>query len=66
MRLQIIKNTDEEMYAIATQAVQDNDGFCPCYLHNTPETKCPCKKFRESTTVGECQCGRYMKIEISD
>ena len=28
--------------------------------------KCPCKNFREQATEGECHCGLYMKVEVSD
>ena len=27
------------------------------------DTICPCKQFREQTTIGECHCGRYVKID---
>lgn len=61
--LKIIKNPDTEIYNEVTQAVKDNDGYCPCMLKKIEDTKCPCKKFREQTTEGECCCGRYLKVE---
>lgn len=55
----IIKIGDKEI----EQAVKDNDGYCPCELFKTPDTKCMCKKFRE-IKEGTCQCGLYKKIKI--
>lgn len=39
--------------------------YCPCVLPNNykDDTVCPCKKFIESETLGECCCGLYKKIE---
>ena len=38
-----------------------NGGYCPCMVDKTPDTKCPCKDFREME-VGVCHCGRYEKV----
>lgn len=61
--LKIIKNPDKEVYESVRKAVTENSGFCPCELVKTPDTKCPCKNFREQTTEGECCCGLYVKVE---
>lgn len=42
--------------------VADNDGYCPCAIQKTPDTKCICKEFREQES-GLCHCGRYEKVE---
>ena len=42
--------------------VDRNDGYCPCAVLKTPDTRCVCKEFREQTTPGLCHCGRYEKI----
>lgn len=60
--LKIIKNPDDNVYQEITQAVKDNDGYCPCMINKTADTKCPCKEFREQVIEGECHCGRYLKI----
>lgn len=60
--LRMIKNPDTEAYETATEAVKANDGYCPCLIYKTPDTKCPCKDFREQEVEGECHCGRYVKI----
>lgn len=63
MSLKIIKNPDEETFKSIIAEVKANDGYCPCRLEKTPDTKCPCKEFREQTTTGECHCGAYQKVE---
>ena len=64
--LKIIPNPNKEKYDEITQAVKDNNNYCPCELQRTPATKCPCKTFREQNTEGECHCGRYIKVDSND
>lgn len=47
------------------QAVKNNDGYCPCELEKTPDTKCMCKEFQEMKS-GTCHCGLYTKEYIDD
>lgn len=61
MLVKIIQNPDKEIYNQVTQAVKDNDGYCPCELEKNKNTKCMCKNFREQTEPGECHCGRFVK-----
>lgn len=61
--MKIVKNPDNDVYEKVTQAVKDSGGYCPCELTRTENTKCICKKFREYNGVGECHCGRYVKVE---
>lgn len=61
--LKIIKNPDKKIYGEVRKAVDNNDGFCPCELVKTPDTKCPCKAFRTQTEIGECHCGLLCKVE---
>lgn len=42
------------------RAVKENDGFCPCKLEKTEDTKCMCKEFR-TQVEGYCHCGLYVK-----
>ena len=46
------------------EAVQANDGYCPCLVEKTPDTKCMCKDFREQKEPGPCHCGRYGKVLV--
>ena len=41
--------------------VDNNNGFCPCAVVKTADTRCICKEFREQQTPGLCHCGRYAK-----
>jgi len=62
MVLKIIKNPNNEIYKSVTQAVKNNDGYCPCLIQKNENSKCICKEFREQDFEGECHCGRYVKI----
>lgn len=59
-----IKNPDAEFYNEITQAVKDNDNYCPCMLVKTEDTKCMCKAFREQETEGYCHCKRFYKAKV--
>ena len=61
MKLKIAKNPNKEEYDEITQAVRDNDNYCPCLLYRNEDTKCMCKAFREQETEGYCHCQRYLK-----
>ena len=64
--LKIIKNPNEETYKEVLEEVKANDGYCPCRLEKIPDTKCPCKEFRQQETDGECHCGLYKKVVVAD
>lgn len=42
--------------------VNENDGYCPCAVFRTADTKCMCKAFREQRDPGPCHCGRFVKV----
>ncbi len=52
-----------EIHPEYRENVKANDGYCPCAIYRTFETKCMCKDFREQTEPGECYCGRFEKVE---
>ncbi len=60
-KLKVTVSTDAKKVSEIRQALKDNDGYCPCELQQTPDTKCMCKAFREQTTPGPCHCGLYVK-----
>lgn len=60
--LRIQKNSDAETVAKVSAAVKANDGYCPCRLQKTADTKCMCKEFREQDYPGECHCGLFIKV----
>lgn len=59
MKPNVIKNPDTEFVKNLKKRIKDNSGYCPCRLDKTPDTKCPCKEFRET---GECICGLYITL----
>lgn len=57
-------NKDTNLVREIKQALIENNGFCPCEIEKTLDTKCMCKDFRENVAVGEyCHCGLYKKIK---
>lgn len=57
--------TDEDVKEVVLRALKNNQGYCPCRLEKTPDTKCMCKEFREQLE-GECHCGLYVKERKED
>lgn len=53
-------NTNEDLVKEIRKQLKDNDGYCPCRIQKTPDTRCMCKEFREQEE-GECHCGLYIK-----
>lgn len=61
--MRITVSSDTELVKTIREKLKANDGYCPCRLTKTPETKCMCKEFLEQAEPGECHCGLYVKIE---
>lgn len=61
--MKITINPDKEYVALIRKKLKDNDGYCPCRLTKTPETKCICKEFLEQEEEGTCHCGLYTKTK---
>lgn len=51
---------DKELEKKIRQAIKDNNGYCPCKIEKTPDTKCMCKEFQLQES-GECHCGLFIK-----
>ena len=62
--MQIIKNPDETKFWQAVDNIKANNGYRVGCTDYKPENLCPCKAFIDSKELGECPCGRYIKIEI--
>lgn len=60
MRIEL--NPDKEFVKEFREKLKANDGYCPCRVVKTPETKCMCKEFKEQKE-GECHCGLYIKFK---
>jgi ferredoxin-thioredoxin reductase catalytic subunit len=55
-------NPDKVVVEEIKNKLKANDGYCPCRITKSQDTKCMCKEFREQTS-GECHCGLYIKVE---
>lgn len=60
--MKIIKNQNKAEAQNIIQKIKDNEGYCPCRLEKTEDTKCICKNFREQNFEGWCHCGLYCKV----
>lgn len=64
--MKIIDNEDIEIVKKIEEALKKNNGYCPCCVEKTPETKCMCKDFREKIAdkywEGYCHCRRFKKV----
>lgn len=63
----ITKIDDPEYCKIMKKKLKASGGYCPSEVKRTPETKCPCKAFREMEGEGYCGCGYlYKNMEEDD
>lgn len=58
----VITNPDKDFYKKITQAVKDNNNYCPCLIDMNEDTLCMCKDFREQNNEGFCHCKRFKKV----
>lgn len=61
--LKIIYNQDKQIVDKILDALDKNNGYCPCKLEKNNNTKCMCKEFKEQKE-GYCHCGLYFKENI--
>lgn len=64
MKFKIRKNPDNTFVKEMMEKIKENDGYCPCKLEKSSDTKCMCKEFRDQITEGYCHCGLYYKEEM--
>lgn len=56
-------NPDTELVTEIKNKLKENNGYCPCRILKTPDTKCMCKEFRDMINEGKtgfCHCGLYV------
>lgn len=58
----IIQNQDLAYAKEIRKKLKENNGYCPCSIVKSEDTKCMCKEFREMDE-GMCHCGLYIKIK---
>lgn len=56
----IIRNPDNEYAEKILVALKNNNGYCPCKVEKTVDTKCMCLEFKQQDR-GMCHCGLYIK-----
>ena len=58
-------NENKELVAQIREGLRRKEGYCPCRLERTPDTKCMCKEFRDQIAdpnfEGYCHCLLYYK-----
>lgn len=68
MSVRVIKLSTKDAKEIEQKLIE-NEGYCPCKLNRTQETKCMCEDFRTEITNRTnnfiCHCGLY-KIIIEE
>ena len=58
--MKIKQNPDTKLTNEVRKQLTENDGYCPCKLEKTQDTKCMCKEFVDAES-GMCHCGLYIK-----
>lgn len=61
--MKVKQNPDKDFAKEILKQLKENNGYCPCQIEKTPETKCKCKEFRdmiERNESGFCHCGLYI------
>jgi ferredoxin-thioredoxin reductase catalytic subunit len=56
-------NPDKDTVNEIKAKLKENNGYCPCRISKTADTKCMCKEFRDMIKNGEngmCHCGLYI------
>ena len=63
--MKVKQNPDKEYVKSIREQLKANNGYCPCVLEKTPDSKCMCKEFREQIAdpdfEGFCHCLLYYK-----
>lgn len=58
-------NPNKEVVETIKAGLKKKNGYCPCRLEQTDDTKCMCKEFREQIAdpefEGFCHCMLYYK-----
>lgn len=58
-------NPDEEIVKMVQDGLKEKNGYCPCRLEQSADTKCMCKEFRDQIKdpnfEGFCHCLLYYK-----
>lgn len=59
--MKILTSKDKVLVEKIRKKLKDNDGYCPCKIVRSEDTRCICKEFKEQDEAGPCHCGLYIK-----
>lgn len=63
--MKVTYNSNTEIVETVKKGLEKTNGYCPCRLERTEDTKCMCKEFREQIKdpkfEGFCHCLLYYK-----
>ena len=63
--MEIKLNPNKEVVDIIKKGLKEKNGYCPCKLEISEDTKCMCKEFRDQIAdenfEGFCHCMLYYK-----
>ena len=65
--MEIKLNPNKEIVNIIKEGLKKKNGYCPCKIEISEDTKCMCKEFRQqiedSDFEGYCHCMLYYKTK---
>jgi ferredoxin-thioredoxin reductase catalytic subunit len=64
--MKIRQNPDKKVVEEVRAALEKTNGYCPCAIIHSDDTKCMCKNFRDQVAKGipgECHCGLYVSVD---
>ena len=65
--MEIKLNSNKELVDKIKEGLKKKNGYCPCRLEITEDTKCMCKEFRDQIEdpnfEGYCHCMLYYKTK---
>ncbi len=63
--MEIKLNPNKEIVDIIKKGLKEKNGYCPCKIEISEDTKCMCKEFRDQIAdenfEGFCHCMLYYK-----
>ncbi len=63
--MRVYENPDAQIVEAVREGLRRNDGYCPCKLEKSADTKCMCKEFKQQIKdenfEGFCHCMLYYK-----
>ena len=65
--MKVVLNPDEKIVSVIRDGLKRKDGYCPCRIDKTEDTKCMCREFRDQINdpefEGFCHCRLYYKYK---